>query len=235
LPAIDLVILDLDGTLYSSAATTLGAVERAVRDINERHGLSIERPPDELVLSGVGLTREDFAAKVFPMLPPEYQEEIDELVWRWERELVTRGRGSLFPGAVEALDELSSCGHRLAVATNAGQGYMDHILDYFDIRRYFEDARCAGREGTHDKADLIGIITTNLGADPSRSVMVGDRRSDIEAARRAGTLAVGCTWGFATGRELEGADRVIGRVEELPGAVRELGRSILPEPNSTGA
>jgi HAD superfamily hydrolase (TIGR01549 family) len=223
LAAIDLVILDLDGTLYSSTATTLGAVERAVNDLNERHGLGYPRPSDELILSGVGLTRREFTARVFPELPERYHEEIDELVWHWERELVQNGRGSLFPGAVDALESLSSDGHRLAVATNAGRGYMNHILDYFDIRRYFAEARCAGQEGTRDKADLIALILLELAATPGSAVMVGDRRSDIEAARRAGTFAIGCTWGFASGAELRGADRLIDRFDELPDAVRALG------------
>jgi HAD superfamily hydrolase (TIGR01549 family) len=223
LSKIDLVILDLDGTLYSSTATTLGAVERAVRDLNDRHGLDLRRPPDELILSGVGLTRREFAAKVFPDLPERYHGEIDELVWHWERELVQNGRGSLYPGAIDALEAIASGGYRLAVATNAGRGYMNHILDYFEIRRYFADARCAGQEGTLDKAELIALILDELSAAPWRAVMVGDRRSDVDAARRAGVFAIGCTWGFGSGPELEDADELIGRFDELPGAVSALG------------
>jgi phosphoglycolate phosphatase-like HAD superfamily hydrolase len=141
---IDLVILDLDGTLYSSTATTLGAVERAVRDLNERHGDVAAPPSDDLVLSGVGATREDFARKVFPALVEEYIEEIDDLIWHWERTLVDDGQGALFPGAVRALEEMREMGFLLGVATNAGSGYMNHILDYFEIRPFFDDARCAG-------------------------------------------------------------------------------------------
>ena len=95
---VDLVILDLDGTLYSSTATTLGAVERAVRDLNERHGDVAAPPSDDLVLSGVGSTREDFARKVFPALAEEYIEEIDDLIWHWERTLVDDGAGCPLPG-----------------------------------------------------------------------------------------------------------------------------------------
>lgn len=222
LNAIELVMLDLDGTLYSSTATTLGAVERAVKDVNERHGLDLERPSNELILSSVGLTRSEFAAAVFPTLPERYHDDIDKLVWYWERELVTRGRGSLFPGAVDALDDMAERGLRLAVATNAGIGYMNHILDYFELRDRFVDARCAGAEGTTDKSELIALILATLSCEADRSVMVGDRRSDIEAADRAGTRAIGCTWGFASRGELEGADRVIDRFEELPGAVDDL-------------
>lgn len=220
--AIDLVILDLDGTLYSSTATTLGAVERAVGELNARHGLGLPRPSDELVLSGVGLTRREFARTVFPDLPERYHEEIDELVWRWERELVQNGRGSLYPGAIDVLEALTSDRRRLAVATNAGRGYMDHILDYFQIGGYFTDARCAGQEGTRDKADLIGLILDELSVEAGRAVMVGDRGSDIDAARRAGTFAIGCAWGFGSGAELAGADRLIERFDDLPGAVRAL-------------
>jgi phosphoglycolate phosphatase-like HAD superfamily hydrolase len=217
------VILDLDGTLYSSSATTLGAVERAVRDLNARHGLDLPRPSNELILSGVGMTRREFAEAVFPDLPGRYHEEIDELVWHWERELVTRGRGSLFPGAIEALGDLGAAGCTLAVATNAGTGYMNHILDYFELRPRFAEARCAGAEGTTDKSELLTMITDSLALGPSSSVMVGDRRSDVEAAGRVGMRAIGCTWGFGTGEELLGADAVIGCFEDLPAAVRDMG------------
>lgn len=213
---IDLVILDLDGTLYSSTATTLGAVERAVRDLNARHGLGLARPAGELVLSGVGLTRGEFARKVFPSLDPRLHDEIDDLVWHWERALIREGRGALFPGADDALDELSSKGYALAVATNAGRSYMDEILDGFELRRYLRDARCAGAERTADKSGLILAILGTLGLSAGRAVMVGDRRSDVEAAERAGTLSVGCTWGFGTREELAGADRVIDCFSDLP-------------------
>ncbi|MFH1502078.1 MAG: HAD family hydrolase [Candidatus Eisenbacteria bacterium] len=217
-------MLDLDGTLYSSTATTLGAVERAVRDLNKRHDMGLERPSNERILSGVGLTRSEFATAVFPTLPERYHEEIDDLVWHWERELVTRGRGSLFPGALDALDELSGAGCMLAIATNAGTGYMNHILDHFAIRDRFADARCAGAENTSDKSELIALILDALSCEAGRSVMVGDRRSDVDAAQRAGTLAVGCTWGFASRGELEGADSIVDNFEELPGAIAGLER-----------
>lgn len=182
----------------------------------------MERPTNDLILSGVGLTRSEFAAAVFPSLPEEYHDEMDGLVWHWERELVTKGKGSLFPGALDALDELTASGRALAVATNAGTGYMNHILDYFDIRDRFADVRCAGAENTNDKSELIGLLLKNLSLDAGRSVMVGDRRSDVDAGRRAGTRAIGCTWGFASRGELADADSIIDRFEELPGAVESL-------------
>lgn len=215
-----LVILDLDGTLYSSRATTLGAVAHAVADLNARHGLGMQTPGEEQILAGVGCTRVEFAKRVFPALPARYHEEIDGLIWHWERELITAGRGSLYPGAREALEDMSRDGFRLAVATNAGRPYMDTILDHFDVRRLFDECRCAGDGAPGDKSDLIRAVVASLGVEASSSVMVGDRRSDIDAAKKAGTLSVGCTWGFGARDELSGADKLVHRFDELPPAVR---------------
>jgi len=217
--ALTLAVLDLDGTIYSSRATTLGAVERAVRDLNARHGLALPVPTEDEILAGVGSTRQEFAARVFPALPLRYHSEIDALVWHWEHALITSGRGSLFPGARAALEELARDGFRLAMATNAGQGYMDAILDHFDLRAFFEKCLCAGAGGG-DKADLIRSIVTSLDVPPDATAMVGDRKSDVDAATKAGARSVGCAWGFGTPEELAGADRIVRSFEELPPLMR---------------
>jgi len=217
---LDLVVLDLDGTLYSSRATTLGAVERAVADLNARHGLGLPQPTESEVLHGVGCTRGEFAERVFPALPRRYRDEIDALVWHWERTLIEEGRGALFPGAREALETMRDEGARLAVATNAGRPYMDTILDRFEIRGFFEECRCAGDGGVRDKGDLIAAVVGSLGADAGRSVMVGDRASDVAGARKAGTGSIGCLWGFGSRDELSGADALVERFDEVPALAR---------------
>ncbi len=219
-----LVVLDLDGTLYSSRATTLGAVEHAVADLNSRHGLGMQTPGDGQILAGVGCTRVEFAKRVFPALPADYHDEIDGLVWRWERELITAGLGSLFPGAREALDELRRGGFRLAVATNAGRPYMDTVLDHFDVRECFEECRCAGDGAAGDKGDLVRAIVASLGVEAvvhrdGRRPAVGHRGGEEgrhavrrlhvgvrDAGRacpgrtRSFTASVSCPTSFAPGR-----------------------------------
>lgn len=213
--ALDLVILDLDGTIYSSTATTVGAVEMAVRDINDRHGLQIPRPTSEQIMGGVGNTREHYVATVLPTLSQEYIDEMSDLIWHWEHELIAGGKGSLFPGVLEGLELLREAGYLLGIATNAGTGYMHFVLDTFDLRSYFSETWCAGERGTLNKADLILGILTTLDVWPRRAVMVGDRSSDIAAAKSAGTWSIGCDWGFAAGNEFDGAERVIRSFAEL--------------------
>ncbi len=207
---VDLIIFDLDGTLYSSKATTVGALECAVRDINERHGLNIPQPTEAKVMGGVGNTREDYVHGVLPSVPDEHVDEVADLIWHWEHKLIEGGKGSLFPGILGGLAGLKTMGYELAVATNAGTSYMNFVLDYFDIRKYFSETWCAGEQSAGDKGDLITGIIQRLDILPRRAVMIGDRSSDIHAAKKAGVWSVGCTWGFAWSTELDGADQTVG-------------------------
>lgn len=218
---LDLILLDLDGTLYSSTATTVGAVGKAVSEFNGEFGLTVAVPSEDGILGGIGLAREEYVAAVLPDVPEDHRGRMSDLIWRWEHALVESGHGSLFPGVKKTLAALHHDGYELAVATNAGTGYMDFILDHFEIRELFAETRCAGESGLLNKDDLIVDILGALAVAPKRAVMVGDRRSDIVAARSAGTWAVGCTWGFATRDELTRADRIIDSFPQLHPLVEE--------------
>ena len=54
-----------------------------------------------------------------------------------------------------------------------------------------------------------------LGADASESVMVGDTKSDFEAARNNGMESVAVAWGYGTPGELAEADRIARKAEEV--------------------
>lgn len=58
-----------------------------------------------------------------------------------------------------------------------------------------------------DKGDVIREALTRLGQPNKREVvMVGDRKHDVEGARREDIDAIGVTWGYAPEGELEAAE-----------------------------
>lgn len=121
------------------------------------------------------------------------------------------------PGAVAAVARLTRAGYGLAVATNqsgVARGYFDlaavdriHAamrddlaaaggrIETFQICPYLPDAPVAAfsHPDHPDRKPNPGMLRTaiaELGLDPARTVMIGDKGSDLEAARAAGVAGV---------------------------------------------
>ena len=58
------------------------------------------------------------------------------------------------------------------------------------------------------KAELLTEVMRERGIDPSDAVMVGDTKGDVTSGAAAGMYTIGCTWGYGTRDELEGADEI---------------------------
>jgi histidinol-phosphate phosphatase family protein len=109
------------------------------------------------------------------------------------------------PNARALLDRLRAAGFRVAVVSNqsgVGRGYItaeqvdavnrriDELLGPFDgffVCPHAPEDACECRK---PKPKLILDAARALGVDPARCYVVGDRESDVEAARNAGALAI---------------------------------------------
>lgn len=129
------------------------------------------------------------------------------------------------PGAREALAELRSMGHDLAVVSNVplpGQLYVE-VLQYFGLAEFIGSFRFSYDCGSRKPSPvMLRLALGDLGASPWSSLMVGDRRDrDVAAGLAAGTTTV---WipGDA-GSEGPVPDHRIGSLAELPQLLRDLG------------
>ncbi|MEM6666126.1 MAG: HAD-IA family hydrolase, partial [Pseudomonadota bacterium] len=102
-----------------------------------------------------------------------------------------------FPGCVRALDQLAASGHTLAVCTNKYAGMSKSLLEELGLSDRF--AVIAGPD-TFDvkKPDPAHVLKTveAAGGTRQRSIMVGDSINDIAAARDAGVLNIGVSFGY---------------------------------------
>ena len=62
--------------------------------------------------------------------------------------------------------------------------------------------------GPLTKAELLTEAMRQRGIAPADAVMVGDTKGDVTAGVAAGMYTIGCTWGYGTREELEGADEI---------------------------
>lgn len=114
----------------------------------------------------------------------------------------------VYEGVPELLEKLAEAGIVVAVATSKPEPYAVRILDHFDLARHFDVVTGSNMDGSRtDKGDVIREALTRLGQPNKRDVvMVGDRKHDVEGARREGIDAIGVTWGYAPEGELEAAE-----------------------------
>jgi len=202
-----LLIFDLDGTLVDSTDYLTEALHLSIEDMPH-----VEDPSRELVQSAFGLTGGDFWAKVVPQATPQEVTMIRSRRRTFLDQLV-KGNDLLFPGVRETLAALKEQGHTLTTASNCGTHYLDMILDTQEIRQYFTNPICLGTINGEKKADILTEHFKQFSKE--NAYMIGDRSSDIEAARAHDIKAVICTYGFGNEEEWEKADYKIGSSLEV--------------------
>jgi phosphoglycolate phosphatase len=110
---------------------------------------------------------------------------------------------ALYPGMGELLSVLRGRGARMSVASARSHRQLTMLFDRLRIGHAFD---CVfATETDHkaaDKPKLVGDCIAFMGASPQDCVMVGDRIYDIEGGQKAGTRAIGVTYGFGTREEL---------------------------------
>lgn len=186
-----LAVFDLDGTLVDSLDDLHASVTHALRAV----GL----PPR---------TREEvrgFVGEGARILLARAVEPRGELVeralaaWRAHYEAHCLDRTRPYPG-IDAL--LAGAGRALAVHTNKPGAMARKILAGLGLLPRF--AAVLGGDEAARKPDPMGLleIMARIGAAPGDTVLVGDSRHDVAAARAAGVSMVAVTWGLSSRADL---------------------------------
>ena len=110
---------------------------------------------------------------------------------------------TVYDGIPPLLETLHAEGFPLYVATSKPKVFAERIIKHFGLDRYFLQVFGPDFDGDFDdKTDLLTHVLKILAVDPARTIMIGDRASDILAGRRNGTRTVAVTYGFAAPGEL---------------------------------
>ena len=203
------ILFDLDGTLTESGI----GITRSVAYAFERMGLPV---PDQAILDRF----------VGPPLVASFMEYagVDEAEARRATELYRERyfdigwkENRVYAGIAPLLRALKARGAYLGIASAKPELFVRRIAEYFGFDRYFDKIVGIRMEVTHpDKIDLLREALPEH-YDPETAAMVGDRRFDMEAAKKLGVHAIGALYGYGTREELEasGADAIAETVAEL--------------------
>ena len=193
---------DFDGTLCDTEADIKAAWRASIR------ALGRECPQFDAVYR-TGPTLDQVAYELFDDATPELVDRIRGLFRTFYDGCgfpLTRP----YPWVPGWLDALKSEGCHIYVATNKRFAPMGALMRKMGWEALFDGYYSFDMyEGARlKKFELLLRVMRERGIDPADAVMVGDTRGDVEAGRAAGLYTIGCTWGYGTREELEGADEI---------------------------
>jgi pyrophosphatase PpaX len=209
------VLFDLDGTLVDTVPFILASVRHAF----EGYGRC---PTDAEWIAGIGTPLRAQLAS-FARRPDDVQPLFDRYraYWLLHHDAETR----CFPGALAAVQALGRAGHPIGIVTAKIEQGAYRTLRHTGLLPFVQAVvgadSCANAK-PHPEPVLLAL--SRLGYPPSEAVLVGDSPHDVAAAKAAGAVAVGASWG-ACGREAlaaAGADHVLDDVVQVPGLVQSL-------------
>ena len=183
----DLICFDWDGTLFDSTAIIVRSIQQAVLDVGGA------KPTDEAASYVIGMALMPALAHAAPDVPKEKYPLLGE---RYRHHyLATQHDISLFDGVLPMLAGLKGRHHWLTVATGKSRRGLDDVLASRQLHGIFDGSRTADETAGKPDPRMLHELMRELGADPERTLMIGDTTHDLQMARNAGVASVGVSYG----------------------------------------
>lgn len=206
------VLFDLDGTLTDAAPGILNCIRYALA------AQDIEVPGDDEMRPFLGPPLAVTFREHFGMTDEQIAQAIDKYRERYHD--VGLFENAVYPGIPELLAELTAAGIPMATATSKPEYSATRILEHFELADHFTFIGAAALDGSRDSKSLVIDHTLRAtGFDPISTLMVGDRRHDVEGAREHGIETIGVLWGYGDHAELSEAGAKV--IVEQPHHLRE--------------
>ena len=214
------VIFDLDGTLADTSGDLINAANACFRDLGLGNLLSKETDRLTALRGGramltLGFSRvsgfgeADILAQ-YPKLLAHYGANIAE-------------ETALYPGAVEAIENLTSDGFKIGICTNKPEGLAEKLMHTLGVRQLF-GALLGADTLPVKKPDPEHFYETvrRTGGDPARACLVGDTVTDHDTARAANVPSILVGFGPEGDVSHLEPDAILGHFDELPEVVARL-------------
>ncbi len=215
------VIFDLDGTLADTSGDLIAAANVCFRDMG--HGDVLDPAKDAGIalrggrmmlrrgLERLGQPDEAVVDRYYQVLLDAYESAIDHHM-------------VLYPGAMNAVEQLKTDGYGVGICTNKPEGLADLLLTRLGARDAF---------GALVGADTLPVrkpdpeplreAARRLGGDPAQCVLVGDSDTDRNTSKAAGVPSILVTFG-PSGADMAALEpeALLDHFDDLPKVVAQL-------------
>ena len=213
-----LLIFDLDGTLVNSAPDLALALNLMLQELGK------EPFSDEIIHTWVGNGAQTLVKRALSG-SVDIDSTIDEALFHraLERFLALYKahlcvKSHLYEGVKESLEYLHVKGFTLAIVTNKPSAFVAPLLDSLGVASLFS-LSVGGDDLKRKKPhpDPLLHVCSKLHVDIKHTIMVGDSKNDILAAKGCGMQSVGVTYGYNYGEDiaLYNPDYVINQFKDI--------------------
>lgn len=206
------LIFDMDGTLFQTDKILELSLDDTFAYLRSKSEWNADTPIDKYrEIMGVPLP------KVWEALLPDHsrkvREEVDAYFLERLVENIRNGNGSLYPNVKEVFRHLKENDCSIYIASNGLVEYLQAIVKHYNLDHWVTETFSIQQIDSLNKSDLVQSIIKKY--DITKGAVIGDRLSDINAAKDNGLVSIGCNFDFAQEGELSQADFVIDDLIEL--------------------
>ena len=204
---LEALFFDFDGVVMDSMDLKLDSYSYAL----EEHGFA-RHDIKHIQVRDAGITRHQVLRTMYLELAGEEigDQQFDTALERFNRhDDESRAKMEWVPGTRAVLDTVARR-YFTAIITGTPQQVIDESVDFFELRRYFQEAR----GGPVDKRDHLRELMATRGLRPEDCVYIGDAIKDQESADDCGVPFIGLDRGDAP-FESERAWIIVESLEEV--------------------
>lgn len=185
------IIFDLDGTLWDSSENVAASWTNTLKNSGDPDVSNIVFTGED-IRGVMGMTMDEIAKKLLPMLPPQQQLDTLQKCSAEENDFLAVHGGRLFDNTEQTLSLLVQR-HRLFIVSNCQCGYIETFLQFSGLGRLFTDHLCWGETNTPKSETITAVMKKN---NIAGAAYVGDTQGDCDSAFGAGIPFVHAAYGF---------------------------------------
>lgn len=215
---INLLMFDLDGTLFDTAPGIANAFNRLMAELGE------ESVDQELITSHIGFGLKELLMNLNGRLDHhlnDLQGLEDSFYRHYNQNFIAESL--LFPGVIEFLKDWP---YKIAIVSNKNEYFVRELVAKTDLRQFNWQCLIGGNSFPMKKPHPQPLFEAmqDAHARPENCLMIGDGLPDMLAAQQAGVKSVAVGFGYTPISELihSGAHATISHYKELPKVIRAL-------------
>lgn len=195
------ILFDIDGTLVDSNDLHANAWVQAFA----KHGHVVDR---RAIRDQIGKGGDVLVPSLLPDLP---EKEVEKLSDAHGEVFKSRYLDLVkpFPAAHDLLARVHEAGLKVALASSASKGELNHYLKLLDVEHLVDASTTIDDVKTSKPApDIVAVALEKLGLAGDEALFVGDTPYDVEAGAKAGVATIAVLSGGFSREALDGAKAV---------------------------